>query len=66
MELQTQSIITLHKIDKRLSQIHDEKGDLPSIIADQEEILENLKESLSSSLLEIENLEKEKNSSQIF
>ena len=32
MELETKNIIELHKIDKRLNQIEETKGDLPSII----------------------------------
>lgn len=65
MELQTKSIIKLHKIDKRLNQIHDEKGDLPSIINEQEETLQTLRESVSSCDTEKKNFEKEKNAGQI-
>ena len=32
MEIQTQLIVDLHKIDKRLNQIEEGKGDLPSQI----------------------------------
>ena len=42
MELETKNIIELHKIDKRLNQIEETKGDLPSIIEEQEETLNDL------------------------
>ena len=46
MELETKNIIELHKIDKRLNQIEEKKGDLPLIIEEQEESLYDLNESI--------------------
>ena len=65
MELQTKSIIQLHKIDKRLTLINNEKGDLPSIISEQEEVLKTVRESMSSCDLEKESLEKENRENKI-
>ena len=47
MEIQTKRIIDLHKIDKRLNQIEDEKGDLPALISEEEENLYEFKETIS-------------------
>ena len=49
MELETQNIIELHKIDRRLVQIKEEKGDLPKIVSDKENTILNLNESIEES-----------------
>ena len=60
MDLETKKIINLHKIDLRLQEIYEEKGDLPEIIQEQKEKIKNLKNSNLKSNSEIANLEKEK------
>ena len=59
MELETKNIIELHKIDKRLNQIEDEKGDLPSIINEQNEMLNDLNHSIKSCDTKIDELNKQ-------
>ena len=39
----TQQIINLHKIDKKLNEIHEGKGDLPSLIKKEENKLAEIK-----------------------
>jgi len=60
MELETKKIINLHKIDLRLQEIEEEKGDLPEIIQEQKEKIEKLNQDTSSSKAKITDLEKEK------
>jgi uncharacterized protein len=60
MELETQKIINLHKIDVRLQEIEEEKGDLPEIIQDQKDELETLNVKIIESDSKIKELEKEK------
>ena len=48
MELETQKIINLHKIDVRLQEIHEEKGDLPEIIKEQKDEIEGLNSKILS------------------
>ena len=43
MELEIKAIIRLHKIDKRLEEIFESKGDLPNIINDNQSNLDNFK-----------------------
>jgi len=62
MEKNTQQIINLHKIDKKLNEIHEGKGDLPSLIKKEENKLAEIKESINISINKIENLLKEKTS----
>ena len=56
MELETQKIINLHKIDVRLQEIHDEKGDLPELIKEQKDEINDLRVQLLSANQEIVNL----------
>ena len=65
MQLETKNIIELHKIDKRLNQIEEEKGDLPSIINEQDEMLNDLNQSIEICGDKIHNLNKEKNTDKI-
>ena len=65
MELETKNIIALHKIDKRLGQIEEEKGDLPSIINEQDKMLNDLNQSIETCGDKINNLNKEKNTDKI-
>ena len=65
MELETKNIIELHKIDKRLNQIEETKGDLPSIIEEQKETLNELNESIKVCDEKIIELNKEKNTDKI-
>ena len=62
MELETQKIINLHKIDVRLQEIHEEKGDLPEIIKEQKDEIEGLNSKILESDSKINELEKEKSS----
>jgi len=62
MELETQKIINLHKIDVRLQDIHEEKGDLPEIIQEQKDEIEGLNSKIDESDSKIDELEKEKSS----
>ena len=61
MEIQTQLIVDLHKIDKRLNQIEEGKGDLPSQIQELQDKLNNFKEIIIESNDIVIDLEKEKN-----
>ena len=65
MELETKNIIDLHKIDKRLNQIEEEKGDLPLIINEQDKMLNDLNQSIETCGDKINNLNKEKNTDKI-
>ena len=58
MELQTKSIIELHKVDKRLDQIEEQKGDLPSLIVEQKKMMDFSKEMMTSCKEKIKSLEK--------
>ncbi len=60
MELETQKIINLHKIDVRLQEIQEEKGDLPLIIKEQKDEISGLDSKMSESDSKITELEKEK------
>ena len=60
MELETQKIINLHKIDVRLQEIQEEKGDLPIIIKEQKDEISGLDSKMSESDSKINELEKEK------
>ena len=60
MELETQKIINLHKIDVRLQEIQEEKGDLPIIIKEQKDEISGLDSKMSESDSKITELEKEK------
>jgi len=62
MEIQTQLIISLHKIDKRLNIIEEQKGDLPLQIKELEDKLHNIKQIILDSKNFITDFEKEKNS----
>ena len=62
MELETQKIINLHKIDVRLQEIHEEKGDLPELINEQKDEIKDLNSKNSDSDSQIAELEKEKSS----
>ena len=62
MELETKKIINLHKIDVRLQEIHDEKGDLPELIKEQKDEIEDLNSKISDSDSQVTELEKEKSS----
>ena len=61
MEIQTQLIVDLHKIDKRLNQIEEGKGDLPSQIQELQDKLNSFKEIVTQSNGDVQDLEKEKN-----
>ena len=65
MELQTKSIIELHKVDKRLDQIEEQKGDLPSLIEEQKKMMDFSKEMVTSCKEKIKSLEKDKSKNQI-
>ena len=65
MELQTKSIIELHKTDKRLDQIEEQKGDLPSLIEEQKKMMDFSKEMVTSCKEKIKSLEKDKSKNQI-
>ncbi len=65
MELETKNIIELHKIDKRLNQIEEEKGDLPSIINEQNETLSELNQSIQGCDNRVVELNKQKNEDKI-
>ena len=58
MELDTKKIIDLHKIDLRLQEIEEEKGDLPSIISDQQNDIAGFNEKVDSCNNEIDELNK--------
>ena len=60
MELETQKIINLHKIDVRLQEIEEEKGDLPEVIQDQKNELEAKNSKISEADSKITDLDKEK------
>ena len=62
MELETQKIINLHKIDVRLQEIHEEKGDLPELIKEQKDEIKDLNSKISDSDSQVTELEKEKSS----
>ena len=62
MELDTQKIINLHKIDVRLQEIHEEKGDLPELINEQKDEIKDLNSKISDSDSQVTELEKEKSS----
>lgn len=62
MEIQTQLIVDLHKIDKRLNQIEEGKGDLPSQIQELQDKLNDFKDIVSQSGNIASGLEKEKSS----
>ena len=59
MELETQKIINLHKIDVRLQEIHEEKGDLPELINEQKDEIKDLNSKNSDSDSQIAELERE-------
>ena len=46
MEINTELIINLHKIDKRLDAIHESKGELPSLITKEEGLLTYISKTL--------------------
>ena len=58
MELETKKIIDLHKIDTRLKEIEEEKGDLPEIIKEQEEGISDFNTKVGNYNDEIESLNK--------
>ena len=60
MELETKKIIDLHKIDVRLSEIKEEKGDLPEIIKEQELSISEFNNQVEICNKEIEDLNKQK------
>ena len=60
MELETKKIIDLHKIDVRLSEIEEEKGDLPEIIKEQQRSISDFNNELDSCNEQIEVLNKQK------
>ena len=62
MELETQKIINLHKIDVRLQEIHEEKGDLPELINEQKDEIKDLNSKILDSDSQVTELEKEKSS----
>jgi len=62
MDLDIKRIIDLYKIEQRILEIEEEKGDLPKIIDDQEEELEILNQTVSDSDTEIESISKSINS----
>ena len=62
MELDTKKIIDLHKIDLRLQEIEEEKGDLPSIISDQKNGIAGFNKKVDSCNSEIDELNKLKSS----
>jgi len=62
MELNTELIINLHKIDKRLDAIHESKGELPSLISKKEKQLEDIKNSILISNTKIKDLTNNKTS----
>ena len=62
MELQTQNIINLHKIDKKLAEIEHEKGDLPALINDLSDKRNESKKVIEESRGEITILEKDRSS----
>jgi len=62
MELETQKIINLHKIDVRLQEIHEEKGDLPELIKEQKDEIKELNSKILDSDSQVTELEKEKSS----
>ena len=65
MELQTKSIIELHKIDKKLDYIEEQKGDLPALINEQQDIINTCKDTISNCEETIKTLEKDKSKNQI-
>ena len=62
MELQTQNIINLHKIDKKLAEIEQGKGDLPALINDLTDKRDELNQVIEESKGAITALEKDKSS----
>ena len=58
MELETKKIINLHKIDLRLLEIEELKGDLPDIIKEQQDDISSFNDKLSNHSLEIQELNK--------
>ena len=58
MNLDVKRIIDIHKIDLRILEIEEEKGELPSIIQDQEEQLEELKNTLDKTAVDIDSISK--------
>ena len=58
MNLDVKRIIDIHKIDLRILEIEEEKGELPSIIQDQEEQLEELKNTLDKTEVDIDSISK--------
>ena len=65
MELETQKFINLHKIDIRLQEIEEEKGDLPEIIKEQKDEIEGLNSEILESNSKVSELEKEKSNGSI-
>ena len=58
MELETKKIIDLHKIDLRLQEIEEEKGDLPETIKEQQKSIFQFNEKVDSCDIEIDELNK--------
>ena len=58
MELETKKIIDLHKIDLRLQEIEEEKGDLPETIKEQQQSIFQFNEKVDSCDIEIDELNK--------
>ena len=62
MEINTDLIISLHKIDKKLNAIHESKGELPSQISKEENKIKEIKESIMLSENKIKDLSTDKTS----
>ena len=58
MELATKQIIDLHKIDLRLQEIEEQKGDLPIIIKEQQDDISLFNNKVSDYSIEINDLNK--------
>ena len=58
MDLDIKRMIDLHKIDQQIIEIHEGKGDLPSIIEEQENKIKELENQISDSQTKLELLKK--------
>ena len=58
MNTDMKKIIDLHKIDLRMLEIEEDKGELPGLISEQEEKISNLNDSLIESKNKINSLDK--------
>jgi len=61
MDLDIKRMIDLHKIDQQIIEIHEGKGDLPNIIEEQENKINELKNQISDGQMKLELLNKDIN-----